>query len=236
MAGIPSPTDNCMVKSLVQGYNRTHSSPTIRKEPITPGILLNLLQAHDQPGATLADKRILFICFISYAGFLRYDELSSLTRRDCVFLPDRLIIHIPSSKTDQFRQGSNVTIARTNNPTCPVKIAEQYFSAIGDSPDSSLPAVRRLTTSKHGLRATSHGLSYTRTREVLLEALKPHVQDISQFGLHSLRSGGATSASNADVPPLLISQHGRWKTAKARDAYLKTDSEHTLLPSLNLGL
>ena len=56
----------------------------------------------------------------------------------------------------------DATIARSSNPTCPVRIAERYFAALGDASDSVLPVIRRFTHSKRGLIATSHGLSYTR--------------------------------------------------------------------------
>ncbi|XP_063956984.1 uncharacterized protein LOC129276243 isoform X1 [Lytechinus pictus] len=236
LAGLPSPTDDPMVKTAVQGYNRTHSSPVCRKEPVTPEILSHLRASHGQLNASLADLRILFICFISYAGFLRFDDLSRIRRKDCTLHHDRLVLHLPSSKTDQFRQGRDVTIARTSNPTCPVIIAERYFAALGDPPHSHLPVIRRLARSKRGLVATSHGLSYTRTREIVLEALKPLVPDVSKFGLHSLRSGGASSASNNRVSPFLISQHGRWKSDKARDTYIKSDATSNLLPSQSLGI
>ena len=40
-------------------------------------------------------------------------------------------------------------------------------------------------------------LSYTRAREILLAGLKSIGLDQSKFGLHSLRSGGATAAAAA---------------------------------------
>ena len=41
------------------------------------------------------------------------------------------------------------------------------------------------------------------------------------FGLHSLRSGGATAAANAGVNDRLFKRHGRWRSDKARDGYVK---------------
>ncbi|XP_071483023.1 integrase/recombinase xerD homolog [Diadema antillarum] len=232
LAGLPSPTDDPMVKTAVQGYYRIHLSPICHKEPVTPEIPSNLLASHGHLNASLADLRILLVCFVSYAGFLRFNDLSRLRRKDCTTHHDRLVLHLSSSKTDQFCQGRDVTIARTFKPTCPVVIAERYFAALGDSPHSPLPVIRRLTLSKGGLIATSHGLSYTRTRA----ALKPFVPDVSKFALHSLRSGGASSASNNRVPSFLISQHGRWKSDKARDSYIKSDALSNLLPSQSLGV
>ena len=69
LAGLPSPTDDCMFRLALQGYNRTHTTPITRKEPITPEILEKLLVSHGHSTATLLDLRTLFVCFISYAGF-----------------------------------------------------------------------------------------------------------------------------------------------------------------------
>ena len=48
------------------------------------------------------------------------------------------------------------------------------------------------------LRKGSH-ISYTRTREILLENLRKIGLDSSKFGLHSLRSGGASEAANCGL-------------------------------------
>jgi hypothetical protein len=139
LVGLPSPTDNNMVKLALLGFKRMLSAPPLRKEPITPDILHNILAAHGHPRADLADLRVLFVCFISYAGFLRFDDISSVTRRDCIISADRMTIRLRRSKTDQFRQGADVVIARTFKATCPVVIAERYFSAMGDPPGFDAP-------------------------------------------------------------------------------------------------
>ena len=115
-------------------------------------------------------------------------------------------------------------------------IAERYFAALGDPQDCQLPAVRRLQRKRAGLVPTNHPLSYTRTREIVLDALKPLVPNISSYGIHSLRSGGASAAFNAQVPPILISKQGRWKSEKARDTYLKADTTTSLLASKSVGI
>ena len=236
LANLPSPTDSIMAKTALQGFKRLNATPTTRKEPITPDILEGILASHGHSSANLADLRLLFICFVAYAGFLRLDDLSKITRKNCTFTSDRLTIHLPSSKADQFRQGSDIVIARTFKSTCPVSIAERYFAALGDPPDCQLPAVRRLQRKRTGLFPTKHALSYTRTREILLDALKPLVPNITSYGIHSLRSGGASAAFNAQVPPILISKQGRWKSEKARDTYLKADTTTSLLASKSVGV
>jgi len=57
-----------------------------------------------------------------------------------------------------------------------------------------------------------------------------------EFGLHSLRSGGATAAANAKVPDRLFKRHGCWKSKNAKDGYIKDDVESRLKVSKSLGL
>ena len=68
-------------------------------------------------------------------------------------------------------------------------------------------------------------LSYTRAREILLEALYVIGLAMKQFGLHSLRSGGATQAANNGVSDRLFKVHGRWRSENAKDEYVKDSIE-----------
>ena len=65
-------------------------------------------------------------------------------------------------------------------------------------------------------------------RELFLAKWKELGFDPSQFGLHSLRAGGATTAANAGVPDRLFKRHGRWRSETAKDGYVK-DSREVLL-------
>ena len=62
---------------------------------------------------------------------------------------------------------------------------------------------------------SSESLSYSRLKELELEAFKDIVPDISVIGTYSLRSGGATAAANAGVPDRLFKPHGRWASESA---------------------
>jgi hypothetical protein len=44
-------------------------------------------------------------------------------------------------------------------------------------------------------------------RELFIEAFSPFVVNIKGYGLHSLRSGGATSAAKYGVPDRLFKRH-----------------------------
>jgi hypothetical protein len=49
----------------------------------------------------------------------------------------------------------------------------------------------------------------------------------NDFGLHSMRAGGATDALRASVPPHVIDKQGRWKSTYTKYRYFRSsESEH----------
>lgn len=72
-------------------------------------------------------------------------------------------------------------------------------------------------------------LSYTRCRELFLDALKQvGIEEPTHYGLHSMRSGGATHLANRGVSKELTMQHGRWKTTKAKKQIYQKRSDSTI--------
>ena len=72
-----------------------------------------------------------------------------------------------------------------------------------------------------------HGLpSYILNVQSLTEIFKGYISEITStpenFGVHSLRSGGASAAANNGILDRLISKQGRWSSEKARKVILKT--------------
>lgn len=207
----------------------------MRKEPVTTDMLSALVSSLSA-NPSLSDVRLVAACLLAFSAFLR-DELAKLRCCDVTFTPQSMSIYIASSKTDQYRQGDRVLVARTGSQTCPVTMLERYYSMASLSQQSKLRLFRGIVVTKSGERLRSHGsLSYTRLRELFLSKLTQLGFDPKQFGLHSLRSGGASAAANAGVPDRLFKRHGRWRSDSAKDGYVK-DSVHALLSvseSLNL--
>ena len=103
-------------------------------------------------------------------------------------------------------------IARMMSKTCPVTALERYIRMADvylSNPSGSF-LFRGLVKIKGGYKLrSSGGLSYTRARELVLDALEGIGLDRSKFGLHSLRSGGVSAAVNAGVPDRFFKRHGR---------------------------
>lgn len=204
LAGYHPLSESVFLRVVLDGLQRKLAKPKVRKEPITNDMIQALVGSLG-PDPSLADIRLVAACLLSFAGFLRYDELAKLRCCDVTFRAQSMSIRITSSKTDQYRQGDTVLIARSGSATCPVAMLERYFDAAKLSSTSKLRVFRGIVVTKNGeqLRPTG-SLSYTRLRELFLTKLAGLGFDPKLFGLHSLRSGGATSAANAGVPDRLF--------------------------------
>ena len=232
-AGLPSPASDPFVQTVLGGLRRVLALPTVKKRPFTSEMLSDMVQAC-QPDPSLGDLRLMAACLLGFAAFLRYDELSKLRCEDLTFTPTFLQVTIRSSKTDQYRQGDTVLVARTGRPTCPVSMVEQYM-AKGEIMGKSGLLFRPLTSD--GKRLRSNGsLTYSRLRELLLSRLQELGYPADQFGVHSLRAGGATAAAGSGVPDRLFKRHGRWKSDTAKDGYVEDPMEGRLRVTQDLGI
>ena len=174
--------------------------PKSRKEPVTADMLKEMVEAAG-PDPSLTDVRLLAMCLVAFAGFLRCDELIKLRCSDIVFNTESMVITIVGSKTDQYREGSSLIVARTSTVTCPVGMMERYFAMGGLECTAHEHVFRAISKTKLGKKLRKGGgLSYSRARELLLEKIKSMGMDPALFGMHSLRAGGATAAANAGVP------------------------------------
>ena len=239
LAGHSDPCLSLIVKNTVEGLKRKLASPTGKKEPITPDILERMYDRYcdDLSIKNFLHVRTVTMCLVAYMGFLRFDELSKIRKGHISFQSTHMTILIPSSKTDIYRDGNSVYIARISSRLCAVKLLSAYlnFSQIQNDDEFIF---RNLSATKHGykLREGNQPMSYTRVREILLDSLKPIVGDVSKYCVHSLRSGGASQAAKAGVPDRLFKRHGRWKSENAKDGYVKESVPNLLSVSQSLGL
>ena len=171
-------------------------------------MLTALVQSLGVP-PSLSELRLAASCLLAFAAFLRYDEMAKLRCCDIAFSEESMTVHILSSKTDQYRQGDTVLVARTGSSTCPVAMMERYFAQAGLLHSSSLLVFRGITRTKRGerLRATG-GLSYTRMRELFITKWRELGCATDRLGLHSLRAGGVSAAASAGVPDHLFKCDG----------------------------
>ena len=123
-------------RSSVQSWQACSASLHGQSPKRSPEMLARIV---DDLGSTptLSEICLAAMLLLSFVAFLRYDELARIRCCNIKLSKDCVSIHISSSKTDQFRQGSTVLVARSGNRTCPVAMLERYTTAAGISPTSS---------------------------------------------------------------------------------------------------
>ena len=237
---INNPLDAEICHNLLEAAKR--SKPAVaKKEPISADIIKKIIDKYAGPSANLKDLRLACMCSLGFAGFLRYDEFSSILLNHLEFLPNHLCVFVPRAKNDVYREGNKVYIKRLFSKYCPVALLERYIRMAEVDLDSNLPLFRplRLFKSSNTYKLYGNKLSYTRCRVVFKNCLKDLGLDYNLHGLHSLRSGGATSvvSNSTSLSERLLKLHGRWKSDYAtKDMYVLEDVSKRLAISDNLGL
>ena len=200
-----------------------------------------ILDIHTKKDANLKNLRIAALCSLAFAGFFRYDELCNIVPKHIEFHSDYIRIFVPRSKTDVYREGNFVFISASRSKYCPVGVLQRYLDLSGIDLCSSLPLFRPLvfhrSSSSYTLR--SGKISYTTCRDILRDTLSQLGLNPNDYGLHSLRSGGITSAvrnSSNSIPERLLKIHGRWKSDSAKDMYVEESLENRLQVTKYLGL
>ena len=234
--GLGDPTDNSFVHNLVESAKRQPGKPKVKKDHVSSESLIELCTKY-KDCSNLTVIRDLCMITLCFAGFLRYDEVSSIRCKDVVFKDDYLQISILKSKIDQYRLGNEIVISKGHSCACPYSLLNRYFSVAGIDPFSDhflfKPIFR--SNNKCSLIYKNKPLSYTRARECIVARLKEVVSN-SNLGLHSLRAGGATVAANSDVNERCWKRHGRWKSDTAKDGYVADSLQHRLAVTKSLGL
>ena len=232
----PSPTESAFAKATLQGLQKDLAKPVRKKLPVTVDMLAAIVDDTERTG-TLANLRLSAACLLSYAAFLRFDELVHVKAKDITFNDKFISIYIPRSKTDQLWQGNVVLVARTGSRLCPVTMLEKYMSRAGVGSSDDRFIFRSIVKTKRGERLREIGnMSYTRLRECFKEKLEFLGFAAQNYGLHSLRAGGATAAANNQVADRLFKKHGRWRSEAAKDGYIEDSLQSRLSVSNNLGL
>ena len=75
----------------------------------------------------LEDLRTTLICVFSFMGFLRYSEVSILRMSDIVIHDSNMAIFIEKRKTDIYRNGNWLYLAKLESKLCPIALLRRYM-------------------------------------------------------------------------------------------------------------
>ena len=196
---------------LMRGIKRTQGRTRRRRKraPITPKMLKDINIRLFNSSRVYEDKIMLWAALLTgFYGFLRvseytsarkttFDPDSTLLFSDMMLKPDGSVsLLIKTSKTDPFRQGVVLRIAKNDSSLCPVNALRHLTQC---HPTKSGP----LFTFANG-----RFLSRRDVNNLLLEKTDKRMTISS----HSLRIGAASTAAAAGCPKWLIQALGRWSS------------------------
>ena len=206
--GLTDPTkNNFHLATTLRGIKRVKGLTVSQKKPITPQILLairNQLNWDDPWHATF-----WAVCLVAFFGLLRkanllcrastqFNPSQHLPHGDVIFFANWTIVINRWSKTIQFSQRI-LTIPHPRidqHLLCPYTALKHAFSLVPAplaGPAFAVPASRGLIP-----------LRYEKFESMLKSVAAAINLDPSHISGHSLRSGGATLASQAQIPAELI--------------------------------
>jgi site-specific recombinase XerD len=204
-----SPTATSIVRTVMQGIRRTHGIAASQKTPALTRDIRAMVEKITTE--SLAGKRNPAILLIGFAGAMRRSEIVSLDFTDLAYVEDGLTVCLRRSKGDQDGEGQYIGIPFGSDPlTCPVRTMKRWLSASGITQGAIFRPINR-----HGHLLDTR-LSGAAVAEIVKCAAVSIGKDRVNFGGHSLRSGLATSAAEADVPERQIMRQGRWKSLVVR--------------------
>jgi integrase len=176
---------------------------------------------------------------VAYHGFLRLGEFTysnwsesstsfSLTRGSVKFQKGQVIIHLSSSKTDQFRNGVDIPLLETFDATCPREALKHLFNKY-PTPRSH-PLFGRVTIDGH-LKGNYFNRQWVvqKIQECILRA----GLDPTNFSGHSFRRGAAHDAVAHGLEDSQIMTLGRW-TSEAFRRYIGQGTARRLTISKTL--
>lgn len=186
-AGLPSPTGDAMVRSVLTGIRRTIGTAPKQVAPATIGEIRKMTARMGKSTIEIRDRAILLLGF---AGAFRRSELVSLDLTDLQEHADGILVTLRRSKTDQAGQGDTKAIpSGSDAETCPVRALQAWIAASGITDGPVFRPVDR-----HGNVAASR-LSGKAVALVVKRAAERAGLDPSVYAGHSLRAGFVTTAA-----------------------------------------
>ena len=228
-----SPTEHPIVKQMMEASKRIiGTKPKNPKRPLEPEHIKTIIGKFGS--GDLSNLQTTCLVVLGFSGFLRWDDLSRLRRKDLEFEREYMRVFLERRKNDQYREGSWILIVRTSNPTCQVQLLEKFLRKGGHSPSNFL--FRKISHTPNGMSLRRQKMTYSRARELFSKHLKGIGLDPSLYGLHSLRSGGTTEAAAWGIPERLIQRHGGWRSEVSMHMYMQETKNALLRVSKSLGL
>ena len=228
------PSDELIhLRLLLRGLARIKSHVPKKALPITPNILLDMLQfLNFEKVIDVVFWAIFLVMFFLMSrksnmlpnSVSDFDPEKHLTREDISIHDDKLIVHFKWSKTRQFGHSRYIPILSIpGSPLCPVKAYSQMTDLI--KLDKKKSAFCYFDSKFNAIPVT-----YNKFQKKLRSLIDQTGRDGSLYSSHSFRRGACTFAFKSNVRSELIKYHGDWRSSAYLE-YLTYDFEQLLTVS-----
>ena len=212
-----NPLNDDFLSRLVESANRNDPKQKARKKPLTHDII-NAIIKNLSSHPSLTELRNTLIPVLAFALLLRHDELSHLNFNHFQVMDDGLRIHIPSSKTDIYREGKYVYLSKGNSAV--YDMIFNYSLSAGLDFNANHFFFSPIVYKEGRLSLENRKLAYDVFSSVVKTAVSKLGLDPKEFGTHSARSGGASALFPfVNQYELLIS--GRWADPRSLGSYVE---------------
>lgn len=220
--GFSNPLENRLrLERVIRGIKRLQGSDKRDRHPVT----INVLRKFERQitHTRYDDSMFWAACCLGFFGFLRSGEFTVASHTsfnhdlhlsiddiqvDRRHSPNFMLVNIKASKTEQFRKGVTLRLARSGSSICAVRTVLHYLHFRGNKPGP-------LFIHKDGKALTRTDLSKW------LQAIAIRAGCTGNFSSHSFRIGAATTAAQKGIPDHLIKTLGRWES-NAYQLYIQT--------------
>ena len=233
---INNPLNDDFLARIVDSSKRSNNKQKNRKKPLTLDVIGKIL-GNLPPNPTLEDLRNTLIPVLAFALLLRHDELSHLNCIHFTVMSEGLKVHIPSSKTDTYRDGKYVFLSKKNSSV--YNLIFRYMSKANLEFSCNhfffCPIIHNRTDLSCSIR--NQKLPYDIYNSIVKEAVAKIGLNPSEYGTHSARSGGATSLYPY-VSQFEMMLSGRWADPRSLGSYVEisTDTQFDINSRLNISL
>ena len=229
---VNNPLNDDFLSRMVDSANRNNIKNKNRKRPLTHDIICSMIQ-NVPSNPTLTELRNALIPILAFALLLRHDELSHLNFHHFQIMDEGLKIHIPSSKTDTYREGKYVFLSNKNSAVHDMifRYTTKANRSFSDNHFFFGPIV--VKDRVHSLE--NRKLSYDMFNRIVKSGVANLGFDPKEFGTHSGRSGGATTLfPYVDQFQLLLS--GRWADPRSLGSYVEVSASDRFDTNSKLNL
>jgi integrase len=205
-----------IVRATIRGILNAHGTAPRKAAALTSAEVRKLVEV---AGAGLRGDRDRALILTGFAGALRRSEIVAIDWEHLTRVPAGMILHIPTSKTDQSHLGDELVLPMgRHRQTCPVRAIERWIEV---SATTFGPVFRRIDRWGSIEHERLNPDAVRRILNRLAGKAGITVPAHERLSAHGLRAGFITETYRAGAKDEQIMAHTRHKSLAAMRGYIR---------------